>query len=115
MSTKAITALDKYTAAVEKRNEHITANKSVFTAHEQIVNSIIDAENELRDAVAETGAGVSNEAFRVTLVPQTQTWGDIEEVDKFVAGGKLSKADRDQIVKTQTRPPRITITAQRTV
>lgn len=121
-------ALDKYTGLVDKRNKHIEDNKAVFDAHEKIVMDIIDADNDLRDAVTEdfeslveqaktnkeikpaADAGLFNGAFKVTVTPQTQTWGDIEELDKLVAEGTISKEVRDRVVKTQNRPPKISIT-----
>lgn len=103
------TALEKYTKAVEKRDAHITENKAVFDAHEKIVMDIIDAESDLRDAVAESKEGVSNTEFTVTITPQTQTFVDIEQLDKFVADGSMSKEMRDLAVKTEERPPKISI------
>lgn len=102
-------ALEKYTKLVEKRNEHIKANKTVFDDHEKIVMDIIDAENDLRDAVAESKEGVSNAEFTVTVTPQKQVWADIETLDKFVASGNITKEMRDMVVKTQDRPPKISI------
>ena len=102
-------ALAKYAKAVEKRDRHIEANKSVFKEHESIVYDVIDAENELRDAVAESGSGVSDIDYTVTLTPQTQTWADIETIDKYVANGEIAQKVRDEIVKTQKRPAKISI------
>ena len=120
-------ALDKYTALVEKRNKHIEDNKAVFDDHQKIVMDIIDAENQLRDDVAAefevltenaktdttvkpaVEAGVSNGEYNVLVTPQTQTWGDIEVLDALVASGEITKEIRDRVVKTQKRPPRITI------
>ena len=106
MSNRTASALDRYTAAVEARDQHIRDNQSIFSVHEQIVNRIIDAENELRDGVAEEGAGISNGEFRVTVTPQSQEVCDLEAL----------KANWPQAaaatVKTFQRPPRITIGRQ---
>lgn len=103
------TALDKYAGLVAKRDQHIEDNKAVFDDHQKIVMDIIDAENDLRDAVAESKDGVKSAEFTVIYTPQTQTWADIEKLDKFVAEGKISKELRDQIVMTQERSPKISI------
>jgi len=104
-------ALAKYTAAMAQLKSHIASNQGVFDTHQQIVFKVMDAENELRDAVAEAGVGVRNNDYKVTITPQTQTWADIEEIDRiFENTGKVDKSQRDQIVKTQPRPPRISIT-----
>lgn len=105
--------LDKYSAAVAALKEHQAENKPIFDAHQKLVFNVIDAENSLRDSVAELGAGLSNGDHQVNFIPQTQTWGDIETIDQLIAEGKIPKELRDQIVKTQPRPPRITISEQK--
>ena len=104
-----LTALDKYTKAVRQVKDHQESNSAVFAEHKNLMMTLIDAENELRDAVAEAGAGVSDAFTKVVITPQTQIWADIEAIDKLIAQGKIPSALRDQIVKTQQRPPRITI------
>lgn len=108
----AATSLEKYTKAVDAVKAHTEANSSVFTMHKSLMMQLIDAENELRDAVAEAGAGVSNAQHRVTITPQEQTWGDIETL-KALEGKTINAETIAQIVKTQKRPPRITITEQK--
>jgi hypothetical protein len=107
--SNAIQALEKYTKVVEERNKYIESNKAVFDTHEQIAMRIIDAENELRDAVADEKAGVQNESFTVRHVAQTQTYADIEVIDQMVAGGKITAGMRAEIVKTVDRPARVSI------
>lgn len=102
--------LDNYTAAVHARDAHIEANNAVFSAHEQIVLRIIDAENALRDAVAVSKEPVSNGEFKVTITPQESEVTDIAKIDELVNLGVLSYGTRAQIVKMQKRPDRITIT-----
>lgn len=102
-------ALEKYSNVYAELKQHQKDNQSVFTAHQNIVLRLIDAENELRDAVAEAGAGISNADHVVTHTPQTQTWADIEVLDRMVADGKLNADLYKEIVKTQNRPPRITV------
>lgn len=112
MSQQAANALDKYSSAVKELKAHISENKPVFDAHEKLTFRVIDAENELRDAVAEAGAGVSNDSHSVIIEPQTQVIADIEVIDKLIQAGKIL-VSRDEIVKTNQRPPRITISEQR--
>lgn len=107
-----IQALENYTRVFAERELLIAANKPIFDQYEAIGMRIIDADNALRDAVAEAKQGVQNDKFVVTVTPQTQTWADIEEIDKLIDGGVIPKAKRDQIVKTQERPVKISIRAQ---
>lgn len=96
-------ALTKYGNAVGALEAHIEANKPTFEAHQALAMKVIDAENELRDAVAEDGSGVSNMAFTVTVEPKTQTIYDEEKI----------KATCPEAITTQQRPPRITISKNR--
>lgn len=107
------TALDKYTSAMNQLNDHTEKNQTVFNEHKNIMLRVIDAENELRDAVAESNAGISNGAFRVTVTPQTQTWADIEAIDRLIAAGSIPASLREAIVKTTQRPARISIQPQK--
>lgn len=102
-------ALEKYTRAMEALNGHIKQNKAVFDAHKRYVESVIDAENELRDAVATENKGVENSDFEVKVFPQTQTYADIEVIDAMVKEGNINGQMRDRIVKTIKRPLRISI------
>lgn len=120
-------SLDKYSRLVAERNKHIEDNKSVFDAHEKIVFNILDAENELRDKVAEefeslveraktdttvnpeAEAGINNGEFNVVVAGQEQTWADIDAIDKLIVEGVIPSNRRSEIVKTQKRPPRISI------
>lgn len=102
-------ALEKYTKADQARKAFIEENKAVFDTQSNLVMAIIDAENELRDAVAESGKGVFNGYYKVSCVPQTQTFADIEVIDQMIGSGIIKKELRDQIVKTNERPPRISI------
>ncbi len=106
------TALDKYTQAVGQMESHIELNKSVFDQHQQLVFRVMDAENELRDAVAIAGAGVSDGIHSVTITPQTQTYADIETLN--ASHGKLLTDELlKNIIKTQARPARISISKVR--
>jgi len=111
MSTRATAALDSYTKACEDRDRHIADNTAVFKAHEMIVNRIIDAENNLRDIVAEENAPVSNGEFRVTITPQTQT---VFDEAKILGDLHLTReqALSQRIITDNPRPPRITIGRQ---
>lgn len=97
-------ALERYTKAVEKRNEHIKANKTVFEEHERIVGAVIDAENDLRDEVAEANAGVENTDFKVIITPQTQRVYNEDKMKQILT--PIQFAD---IVNDVTRPPKISI------
>lgn len=105
-------SLTKYTSAHKQMMEHQRNNASVFDEHKRLMLLVIDAENELRDAVDENKANVSNNDFRVTITPQTQTFADIEVIDRLIANGQISASLRESIVKTVQRPDRISITAQ---
>lgn len=96
--------LQKYTQAIAARDEHIEENKSVFATHKKLVFAIIDAENELRDAVAESGSGVENGVFKVTCTPQTQVVYDNEALSKLLQPDEI-----DKVVKEVTRPSKIVI------
>ncbi len=101
-------ALERYSAAVGQLKAHAEFNKPVFDTHQQLVYKVMDAENDLRDAVAEAKTGISNGIHVVNYTPQTQTYADIETLDKMI-GQMLTKEARDQIVKTVERPARVTI------
>lgn len=92
-----------------KLEEHQEQNKKVFDDHKKIVFDVMDAENELRDAVAEEKSQVSNALFRVTIAPQTQTYADIEVIDRLIASGVIPASKRGEIVKTVDRPARVNI------
>lgn len=110
-------ALEKYTNAVEALKDNIKENQQLFAAHERLVERKIDAENELRDIADEEfkkGAWlgpISNGTFQVTVAKQDQVFADIETLDAFVKQGVISPEVRNQIVKTQERPLRISITS----
>jgi len=106
-------SLDKYSNAVNAMKAHQESNQAVFDEHKRLVLKIIDAENELRDAVAESKEGVENLYHKVTVTPQTQTFADVEEVDKALGAGYISQSVRDRIVKTVQRPEKISITEQK--
>lgn len=101
-------ALQKYTSAVAKRNDHIEQHADVFKQHEKIVYDVIDAENELRDAVAESGQGLNNGLYNVTVTPQTQEVWDEEKLLKALNMSKDSAIAAGLLMINQ-RPPRITI------
>lgn len=103
--------LTKYTSAHKQMMDHQKNNSSVFDEHKRLMMLVIDAENELRDAVAENKANVSNNDFKVTVTPQTQTFADIDVIDRLIANGQISASLRESIVKTVPRPERITISA----
>lgn len=103
------TSLEKYTKSIEALESHKRANAGVFEEHQKLVFEVIDAENELRDEVAIANAGVENNKYKVVLTPQTQTYGDIEAIEKLVADKIISPEIRAKIVVTTERPPRITI------
>ncbi len=107
----ATPALDKYTRAMDALKEHQSQNKAIFDVHQNLVMNVIDAENELRDTVAQIGLPVSNGLYNVTITRQTQTFADIEVLDSMVSRGAMLQGVRDTIVKTVQRPPRITISA----
>jgi hypothetical protein len=107
-------SLSKYSKAVQAVKDHQEKNREVFDAHKNLLMQVIDAEGELRDAVAENGASISDESTKVTVTPQTQTWADIPTIDALITQGKISATLRTEIVKTQQRPPRITISEVKT-
>lgn len=97
-------ALLKYTNAVDAVKDHIEKNKSIFDAHERLVFQVIDAENELRDAVAASGQGVQNGSHKVTFEKQTQTIFDEDKMKCYLSAEEMQK-----VTTVNERPPRITI------
>lgn len=101
-------ALLKYSNAVAALKDHIKDNKTIFDAHQKLVYAVMDAENELRDAVAETKEGVKNETHIVTVTPVTITQVDPDDV-RARQGQALTPEVIGEIIKTIERPPRIVI------
>ena len=101
--------LEKYEDAVQAIKDHIAQNKSVFDSHEKLVMAQIQAESDLRDAVQEAETGVSDGMYNVTFEKQTQTFGDVEAIEKLIAGGAIHKTLKGSIIKTVSRPPKILI------
>lgn len=104
MSTTTQALLENYTAAVQARNDHIAQNQQVFDAHQQIVFRVIDAENALRDAVAESGEPVQNSEFAVKITETEQQVCDFDALAELVSPEVYAK-----VVKVEKRPARITI------
>lgn len=101
--------LQRYADATHAIERHAEAHKDIFDQHKRLVMSQIDADNALRDAIAESGQGASNGEFTVAIIPQEQDVCDFAKLDELVAGGVITNEVRQLIVKKQTRPPRITI------
>lgn len=106
-------ALQKYTLVKQEVLDHIEANQPVFSAHEKIVGRLIDAENELRDAVADAKQGISNESVIVTYTPQSQTFVDPDAV-RARQGQVLTPQVISELIVTTERPARVTISQPRT-
>lgn len=70
---------------------------------------VIDAENALRDAVAETKEGISNGAHRVTVTPKQNTITDYIELKQLVAKGRITQEEYDKVIHVQERPPQIVV------
>lgn len=107
-------SLDKYTRAVDAVRAHEESNRAIFDAHKKLVMTVIDAENELRDDAAGMIDGLTKNVphvvaedglFRVIITPQTLTVYDEEKIRAAGAGSAITE---------QQRPPRITISPQRT-
>lgn len=79
--------------------DHEARNPEVFKEHQRLAMAAIDADNALRDAVAESGSGISNGSFNVTVTPHSMTVYDEDIV----------RAKCPEAIKTQERPARITI------
>lgn len=92
-------ALANYTGAMKNLSEHEEANAAVFKEHQRLAMLTIDADNALRDAVAEEKAGVSNDSFKVSYTPVEQTLYDED----------IIRAKCPEAMTTQERPARITI------
>ncbi len=107
MNEKQI-ALDKYTRAKEMLDAHIRNNKELFDKHQSYVLAVIDAENDLRDAVAIAKEGVQNEEYNVVYTPQSQTIIDEEKVLKAL-GKTREAAIADGLIEVVERPARISI------
>lgn len=101
--------LQAYTNADQARKDHIAANAEVFKQHERLVMAVIDAENNLRDAVAESGQPIENGSYRVTVTPQTMRTYDEDKLRAALSSNPAILADA---IKDVPRPPRITISAK---
>lgn len=101
-------SLTKYSNAVAALKEHQAANEPVFKEHTRLLGNVIDAENELRDSVAETKEPVANATHRVTITPQTITQVDPDAV-RARQGQTLTPEVIAELIQTTERPPRITI------
>jgi len=97
-------ALEKYATAVAAVKEHSEANSAVFQAHQELLFKVMDAENELRDAVAEDGTGISNGLYNVTVTPQEQVVVDTEKLKTILTSEKYA-----EIVTVNQRPARVMI------
>ena len=106
MSTQNL--LEKFTEAKEKVEAHIEDNKPVFNAHQKLVMSLIDAENELRDAVAESKEGVTNGKYTVVCTPQEQVVFDEEKTLSALRVSREGALAAGVLVRNQ-RPPFISI------
>ena len=98
------TLLQKFTNTKEALQEHIRENQAVFSAHEKLVMYVIDAENELRDAVAESGQGINNGLYDVVVTPQTQRIYNEDNMHQYLNATQFA-----DIVNDVKRPARITI------
>lgn len=96
--------LDRYSQAVNALEDHKRANASVFSAHQQLVFRVIDAENALRDEIEVTKEAPKNEYHEVKVTPQSQTFADIEVIDQLIRDGVIPQRVRNDIVKTVSRP-----------
>lgn len=105
-------ALERYTQAVAAVKEHTEANANVFDAHKKLMLNLIDRENELRDAVAESGEGVENALHKVKCEPQTQEFFDVEKTLQALRVTKEGAIAAGVYIVNQ-RPPRITISEVR--
>jgi hypothetical protein len=107
-------ALEKYTNAVDARNEHMEANKPVFDSHQKLVFAVIDAENELRDEVAgmqglptdKNSLVAKNASYEIYFAPQTQRVYDDELLSKLLSPEELTK-----VIKEIPRPTKTIIKA----
>ena len=105
------TALEKYTSAFNAMKDHQDRNGDIFKEQQRLFLALMDAENELRDAAALALTGAENGQFKVAVTPQTQTFADIDEINRILeTGAHICYDDLKTIVKTVPRPPRINIT-----
>jgi hypothetical protein len=102
------TALQNYTRAMGAVESNIEANKPVFDRQKNLTMAVIDAENALRDAVAEDGSGCSNGLYSVTVTPITQTVYDEAKILTRI-GITREQAVTEGLISDNKRPPRITI------
>lgn len=96
--------LDRYTKAMEALQEDIADNATVFKNHENLVGAVIEAENDLRDVLADLAeagdiTGVNNGDYYASVTPQEQTVYDDELIKKTIPAA----------ITTTKRPPRIVV------
>lgn len=109
------TALHAYGNAHRAVEQSIEDNNTI-RAHQSIVGLAIDAEARLRDEAYTVFIEGDKKPFDyidagvfISVKPETQTYADIEAIDALIAQGLIPATLRAQIVKTQERPPRISI------
>lgn len=91
--------MQKYANAMDALEGHIESNKPVFDAHKELAMKVMDAENELRDAVAENGSGIVGAGYTATYTPVEQKVYDEEKIKKLCP----------EAITVNQRPARITI------
>lgn len=107
--TQSITKLDAYSNAISALEAHKRENVAVFGTHASLLNAVIDAENALRDEIALDPTPIKNKYHEVRVIPQSQTFADIEVIDQMIKDGQIPPGKRDTIVKTVKRPDHVTI------
>lgn len=108
----ASNALLKFTNATETVRDFERENDTVFGMHRRLGMAVIDARNELDDAVAESGTALENHKFRVTVTPQTMTTYDEAKILAKL-GITREQAVAEGYIKEQVRPARITVSEKR--
>lgn len=97
-------SLEKYEAAVRAVKKHQDDNFAVFSHHNKLFLNVVDAENELRDYIAEAKINEKGSTHEVTYLDQKQEVVDMDKLKSYLPIEKYT-----EIVTINQRPPRITI------
>lgn len=102
-------ALNKHTSAMNAMDDMREQNRTIFSQYERLANIAIGTRARLEDEAVAANSGIQNGQYEVKLIPQPQTFADIEVIDQLIAAGEIKAELRDKIVKTVERPPYVSI------
>ena len=81
-------------------------NAPLFVEYKRLNLLAVDARGQLEDEVSILGSEISNNSFKVTVIPQTQTVYDEEKI-LARAGISRDQAIAEGLIKVTQRPSRV--------